>query len=102
MTTLLAVWSVSIWYCQLQEKAVSWEEVKERVGPPSSEGELNFANLASAASQLGLHPVGLDADRAALHDLPMPAIVQVHDPKYPDELPHFLVLLRPKRTAYDC
>ena len=62
----------------------------------SSEGELNFANLASAASQLGLHPVGLDADRAALHDLPMPAIVQVHDPKYPDELPHFLVLLRPE------
>jgi Peptidase C39 family/Protein of unknown function (DUF1573) len=82
--------------CQMQDKAVSWEEVKKLVGPPRPDGELNFANLATAASQLGMHPVGLEVSRASLHNLPMPAIIQVRDPQYPDELPHFLVLLRPE------
>jgi hypothetical protein len=82
--------------CQLQEKTVAWEEVKKLVGQPRADGELNFENLATAASQLGMRPVGLEVGREALKHLPMPAIIQVHDARYPDEIPHFLVLLRPE------
>jgi hypothetical protein len=66
------------------------------MGQPGPDGELNFAEMAGAAERVGLHPVALEAGRAAFDDLPMPAIVQVHDSRFPDELPHFLVLLRPE------
>jgi hypothetical protein len=82
--------------CQMHDKSVSWEKAKELVGRPGPGGELSFADLATAASQLGMHPLGLEIGREALDVLPMPAIIQVHDARYPDEIPHFLVLLRPE------
>ncbi len=81
--------------CKVRHVPVAWEELKQLVGPLAPDGSHSFADLSRAATAVGLHPVGLEASRAALHDLPMPAIVQVHDPRHPDEPAHLLVLLRP-------
>jgi ABC-type bacteriocin/lantibiotic exporter with double-glycine peptidase domain len=80
--------------CRTRELSVTWKQVEELVGAPGSGGELDFARLATAAKQLGMHPVGLKAKPPFLAGLPMPAIVQVHDSLYPAEIPHFLVLLQ--------
>ena len=82
--------------CKIRGNSATWGEVKQAMGQPGPDGELNFAEMAGAAERVGLHPVALEAGRAAFDDLPMPAIVQVHDSRFPDELPHFLVLLRPE------
>lgn len=80
--------------CQLREVPVTWERVKDLVGAPGPGGDLSFADLAAAATRLGMHPVGIEAGRSTLDDMPMPAVVQVRDRRHPEEPSHFLVLLR--------
>ncbi len=82
--------------CRIRDVPASWPQVKQAVGPAGAGGELSFAEMATAAETLGLHPVGMEVGRQALNDLPMPAIVQVHDSRFPEELPHFVVLMRPE------
>jgi hypothetical protein len=81
--------------CQIRQVPVEWERLKELVGSPNPDGSHSFEDLARAAAAVGMHPIGLQVDRAVLNELPMPAIVQVRDPRYP-ERPHLLVLVRPE------
>jgi len=80
--------------CRIRGTAVTWEHMKELVGPPDADGTHSFEQLSRAASNLGLHPVGLQVNREALNNLPMPVIVQMHNPDRPDLPPHLLVLLK--------
>jgi hypothetical protein len=79
---------------RIRQEPASWQQVKQALGRAGPGGELNFADMVTAAQTIGLNPIALESGREALENLPMPAIVQVHDSRFPDELPHFLVLLR--------
>jgi hypothetical protein len=79
---------------KIREVPAEWEQVKTLVGPHGPDQTHSFADLSRAATQLGMHPVGLQVRREALKDLPLPAILQVRDSARPDESPHLLVLLR--------
>ncbi len=79
---------------QMREVPAEWNQVVELVGPMKADRTHSFEDLSRAAKHLGMHPVGLHASRESLKNLPMPAIVQVHDPKNPDEPAHLLVLVR--------
>jgi hypothetical protein len=81
---------------QMRGVPVKWEQVKDLVGPAGPEETHSFADLSRAATQLGMFPVALEVTREELPRLPMPAIVQVREPKDPRIPPHFLVLLRPE------
>lgn len=80
--------------CQLHQLDASWDQVKELVGSPDTDGTHSFEALSRAARNLGFYPVGVRVERSNLSDLPMPAIAQVHDPKRPDRTPHLLVVLK--------
>lgn len=80
--------------CRMHKVPVAWDEMKELLGPAGPDGAHSFEQLSHAAAHLGLHPVGLRVNRAALHSLPMPAIVQVRSPDRPDLPSHLLVLLQ--------
>jgi hypothetical protein len=78
---------------RLKGNEVAWRRVQDLVGPPREDGMHSFADLARAAKQMGMHPVGLKADRVALSRLPMPVILQT---RYwqGERLPHFVTLLK--------
>jgi hypothetical protein len=80
--------------CRLLEVPVRWEEAKELLGTPGTDGTHSFADIARAGEAAGLYPVGLKTEVARLGDLPMPAIVHVRDPRRADNPPHLLVMLR--------
>jgi hypothetical protein len=82
--------------CELKEKSVELEELRKAVGPTDKDGTHDFAQLASAATQFGLYPLGAHVDRPALRNLPMPVIVQTRQrankpPWQP--APHAMILL---------
>ncbi len=85
--------------CRLRDVPVDWEHVKNLLGPAGSDGTHSFADISRAATLLGLHPVGLRANRDVLSQLPTPAILQVWDPRFPDRPPHLLVLLRSEKDG---
>jgi predicted double-glycine peptidase len=78
---------------QMRGVPVEWGQLLELVGPAKSDRTHSFDDLAKAATQLGMHPVGLNASREALATLPMPAIVELHDRDKPNEPHHLLVLV---------
>ncbi|MFO0842731.1 MAG: cysteine peptidase family C39 domain-containing protein [Gemmataceae bacterium] len=80
--------------CRLMGIPLEWERAKELIGPTAEDGTHSFEDIARAARDVGLHPVGLHARLEALSDLPMPAIVHVRDPRRPGHPPHLLVFLR--------
>jgi hypothetical protein len=81
---------------RFKQMNVEWPEVLHRCGEMAADRTHSFADLAGAATDLGMHPVGLQTDRQALARLPMPAIIQVRDPDRPDDVAHLLVLLQVK------
>lgn len=80
--------------CQIRGIPVAWEQIKQSVGPPDADGSHSFEQMSRVASGFGLHPVGLRVNRDTLNSLPMPVIVQMHNPNRPDLPPHLLVLLK--------
>lgn len=80
--------------CRIRGISVTWEQMKEMVGPADADASHSFEQLSHAAARLGLHPVGLQVNREALSSLPMPLIIQMHNPRRPDLPPHLLVLLK--------
>jgi hypothetical protein len=84
--------------CRMHDIAVTWEQLKELVGPADADNSHSFERLSQAAARLGLHPVGLQVNWEGLTKLPMPLIVQVNNPHRPDLPPHLLVVLE---TASD-
>jgi ABC-type bacteriocin/lantibiotic exporter with double-glycine peptidase domain len=79
---------------RLNDIPATYDEITALVGPVSQDGTHSFADLSKAAEQLGLHPVGLRANRSVLGSLPLPAILHVRDLRGPKEKPHLVVLLR--------
>lgn len=80
--------------CRLLDVPVSYEEVKEKMGPAAEDGSHSFHDISRAGETLGLHPLGLKADFSSLSKLPLPAIVHVLDPRRPKQPHHLLVLLK--------
>jgi hypothetical protein len=87
---------------QLRQMPTNWAQVKELLGPADSDRSHSFADLSRAGTALGMFPVGLNFPREALAGLPMPAIIQVHDPNHDHGRPHLLVRYGPKRKACTC
>jgi hypothetical protein len=79
--------------CKLRGVPVDWENIKKLLGPHEADGTHSFAEIARAAEALGMNPIGMKATPNSLGALPLPAIVQVHDPREPQNTPHLLVLL---------
>lgn len=78
--------------CRLKRIAVDPEGLRSALGPPDDGGLHSFSSLEAAAEKLGLHAVGVKADRAALIQLPTPAIVQLNR-AHGAVLPHFVALV---------
>jgi hypothetical protein len=78
--------------CRLRDVPVDWKTANALLGPPSQEGTHSFEEIARAAEQVGLYPIGVTTDAGHLGDLPMPAIVQVLDPRRANTPAHLVVL----------
>jgi hypothetical protein len=78
----------------MRDVPVTWQELKNLLGPTDQDGTHSFEDLSRAASSLGLHPVPLEADRHALPGLPTPFIAQVQPKSEGDGPPHFILVLR--------
>ncbi|MEX0677736.1 MAG: DUF1573 domain-containing protein [Pirellulales bacterium] len=76
--------------CRLRAVHADFQQVERLLGAPDADGWHSFADLTKAAQKLGLHPLGVHVDRAALGGLPTPSIVHSEDPVAG---PHLSVLL---------
>jgi hypothetical protein len=79
---------------------VSFDRVRELMGPAAADGTHSFGDMQRAATALGLASVGVAADRKSIQNLPFPMIAQVRLSKNPSDTLHFVVLLSRDEGGY--